>query len=248
MENDEIRLLLSDSELLYKKLKALSEDGYRQFHSRLMPKESVVLGVRAPVLHSLSKRLAACEDTCTLDKYCQAVDGKSYEEILLRGLVTTRINCSEEKRRALLSKYLVSLESWASCDFLVQSMKCVSNDRHGYEKWLNSLFNTQNPYTVRFAVVLSFWYRLDINGEYPKGLLKTYQGITSGADCITSAIAWGLSFLLSDEAAAEETLLLLKGTAFAPPVRRLAIQKSIEARRVPAHIKSELREMRLLLR
>ena len=89
-----------------------SDEGYKDFHSSLVPGISNILGVRVPKLREIAKRAAKGD----YREFIEHVDTQVYEELMLWGMILGYAKLSAEERKKELEKFIPHINNWAICD------------------------------------------------------------------------------------------------------------------------------------
>lgn len=95
----------------------LRDDGYKQFHSKLMPniKDSRIIGVRTPVLKKYAKDFSKDEKAF---EYIDILPHRYYEENNLHGLLLNSLYKDLDEYMDKLEKFLPYIDNWATCDMM----------------------------------------------------------------------------------------------------------------------------------
>ena len=72
---------------IVKRLHQEADESYRLFHSRLLPPDAGVIGVRMPKLHALAKEIAQGDPI----GFLAIAKDRFYEETMLQGLVIGKL-------------------------------------------------------------------------------------------------------------------------------------------------------------
>lgn len=227
------------------RLHELADTGgeYREFNARIVAtvNPTTMLGVRVPRLRALAREVVRSEDR---DAFLTELPHRWYEEYLVHAFV---LNDTHELDRTvdLLDALLPYVDNWCVCDALNPRAFHDVRELHGdlagtllplAQGWMAS----PRTYTRRFGVSVLM---RDLLGEgYDPSQLELAVAADNGEYYVRMMIAWYLAeALVSHEA---DAMAAIASAATNPQVRRMAIQKGIESRRVDATTKEALRRMR----
>ena len=99
-----------------KELKALADEKYREFTSRLIPEidKNLIIGVRVPDLRKFASEFAK---TPAAARFTESLPHKYHEENLLNALLINRYRNFDEAVAAV-DGFLPFVDNWAVCDSL----------------------------------------------------------------------------------------------------------------------------------
>ena len=223
-------------EMIRLRLEALKDQKYREFHSSLLPGTDNVLGVRIPELRKLAKEMVK-EDW---RPYFEEAPNYYYEEDMLRGFLIGYAKMDLNERFERIRQFLPSIHNWAVCDCFCATMKITK--RHMREMWefLQPLFLSDEPYMIRFAVVMALnYYTLP---EYAPYIFDYFNKIENRDYYVQMGIAWAVSIFYIK--LPEMTEQYLKENKLDDFTHNKAIQKICESYRVDSQVKKKLRELR----
>lgn len=172
-----------------KELFSQGEDGYRDFHAKLLCSGLPVIGLRVPFLRKTAKEIAK-EDGIGFLKVC----GKdTYEERMLYGLVAAASPVTYEEFLPYCDYYTEHLaENWAHCDIFSSSVKKVIKGHEGeFFGYLEKYLCSENSWAVRMGLVLMLSNYL--TKEYLKEVVKRADSIRSEHYYVRMAQAWLLA-------------------------------------------------------
>lgn len=154
--NDEIRIRLFEMQDLK----------FRDFNSSLIPgidKERVI-GVRTPVLRSLSAELSKRQD---IGEFLDCLPHEFFEENQLHGFIIERIKGFSDCL-AKLERFLPYIDNWAVCDQC--SPKVFTKHKEELLPYIHKWLGSDKPYTVRYGIGMLMKHYLDdsFEPEYPR--------------------------------------------------------------------------------
>lgn len=221
---------------IQKRLFALQDLGYRDFHSRLLPtlaKEKII-GIRMPVLRKFAKSLTEAEKA----DFVRQLPHSYYEENNLHGLIIIQMKdygmCIEE-----LERFLPYIDNWATCDMLRPKIlrQHLADLSVHIDNWLQS----GKTYTVRLAIgfLLSFYLEDEI---FKAEHLAKVAAIQTDEYYVRMMAAWYFATALAKQY--DATLPYMSKGKMEEWTRRKAIQKAVESYRISPEIKDYLRSLR----
>ena len=213
-----------------------SDEGYKDFHSSLVPGISNILGVRVPKLREIAKRAAKGD----YREFIEHVDTQVYEELMLWGMILGYAKLSAEERKKELEKFIPHINNFAICDCSCATYKFMRDFPKEWMPFIQSYLCSTQEYEIRFAVVclLDFF----INETYIEQVLDLLLQVHHEGYYVKMAVAWAISvcyvkFPKKTESIFEENLL----DDF---THNKSIQKIRESYRVPKESKERLQKMR----
>lgn len=226
---------MNNQEIL-RRLQALAEPEYAQFSAALLPGSRPLLGVRLPALRAMAKELAR-----TPEAALAALTDATFEEQMLRGLVTAYAKGGAGERQARLEALLPHIENWSVCDSTAMTCKFMAAQPEFWLPWLQALARSDREFTARFGLVCL----LDHFTATPQGrraVLQSCGQAACGAPYVRLAVAWAVSVVVVKEPPLG--LEFLRQGGLDEATRNKAIQKSCESRRVTPALRDELRALR----
>lgn len=211
--------------MLRARLAELADPQYRDFVARLVPGETKLLGVRLPALRALARELARkgvwqlpVDDACA-----------GMEELMLRGML---IGYAREielvERLEALAAFVPLINNWSVCDSCCATYSFVRKHREDVWAWLAPYLVAEQEFIARFGVVmLLLHYKQE--AAWAARVAEALPRVPATGYYAQMAVAW----------CACELCLLYPGDmahlpeALRPEVRRLALRKLRESRRVP---------------
>ena len=157
----------------------LDEERYRNGHLRVINAldDVRILGVHIPQLKKLAKELSRMPDAADFISSFEAesVQGTlCFEEKLVWGLMINAIKATEDHKLAFLRTFVPMMDNWAVCDTICCNIKWIQ-DRNALWEFLQPYFDSDREFEVRFAVVMSMIFFLDV---------ESFQKVTARLDSI----------------------------------------------------------------
>lgn len=222
---------------LQKKLFAMQDLSYRDFHSKLMPTidQARIIGIRTPELRKFAKEFAKREEC---ESFLRDLPHTYYEENNLHGFL---LEMEKDYGRLLdkLDAFLPYVDNWATCDMIRPKIlkKHLKEFLPKVQEWLNS----DKVYTIRYGIgmLLSFYLDEEFKPEY----LEWVAQIRSDEYYVNMMIAWYFATALAKQY--ETTLPYIVEKRLDVWTHNKAIQKAIESYRVTEEQKAYLRTLKI---
>ena len=223
-------------ERIRERLFAMQDDGYRAFHSRLIPTvdPALVIGVRTPALRKYAKELAKTPDA---QEFLQCLPHQYYEENNLHGFLIEQLR-DYDQTVAALDRFLPYVDNWATCDLMRPRV---------FQKHLPALIgqipvwlSSGQTYTVRFGIEMLMTFYLD--EAFQQEYLDWVSALRSDEYYVNMMIAWFFATALAKQY--EAALPVLTEHRLSPWVHQKTIQKAVESYRLTAEQKVFLRKLR----
>lgn len=218
------------------RLQALAEKDYAAFSAALVPGCRPMLGVRLPALRKLARELAGDAETSLA-----ALTDNTFEEQMLRGLVTAYAKGSDEVRRARLESLLPHITNWSVCDSTAMTCRFMARAPAFWLPWLQALARRPEEFPARFGLVCL----LDHFTGTPQGRRAVLQSCAEArcpAPYTQLAVAWAVSIVTVKEPALG--LAFLRQDTLDSATHNKAIQKTCESLRADAALRQAARALR----
>lgn len=224
-------------EEIKEKIKELSDEEYRKFHSNLCPGTDNIIGVRVPVLRSFAKQIYNEEDW---EKYLSYNNLEFYEEILLQGMIIGFVKQDIKKVQKYIVDFIPKIDNWAVCDIFCAGLKITIKYQEEMWEFLQNYLKSQKEFELRFSIVMMLDYF--ITEEYIDEVLIKLDTIKNDAYYVKMAVAWAISICYIKFP--KKTLQYLKKNNLDDWTYNKAIQKTIESYRIDKETKDFLRKMK----
>lgn len=222
------------TEILRQQLLSLAEPAYQQFSAALIPGCDNLLGVRLPALRRLAAEIARSDWRAFLDGQEMAWQ----EEIMVRGMVIGKAKMPLSERLERISGFVPLIQNWSVCDSFCVSLTAAKKEQAAFYEFLQPFFQSKDVYAVRFGVVMLLdWF---INDAYIDRVLSLLGNVRHSDYYVVMAVGWAISVAFISYP--EKTLALLAQDTLDSEVRRKAIQKIRESKRVSPADKEMLRQ------
>lgn len=217
-------------------LLAQGNQSYKKFTAKLVPNvdENLIIGVRwTPELRAFTKNFFAGN----FDQFLNSLPHKFYEENLIHAHIISEIKTYAECLREV-KKFLPYVDNWGVCDSIIP--KVFRKYAPEFESEVLTFLQSEQPYTVRFALVMLLKFYLDEN--FSEKYLAAAAQVNSQNYYVQMAAAWFFAESLAKNF--DATLNFLQQKKIPPAVHNKAIQKALESRRIPSLQKNNLRTLK----
>ena len=129
---------------------AQGNESYAAFNQRIVNTKMPVIGVRVPDLRRLARELAPDMSAADISKLL-TVQNKSFDYVLLCGLLITHARLDDQMAIDLTKQYLPCVDSWAHIDVFVEKKR-----RFASEVWWDfalECLQSEAEFTVRYGVI-----------------------------------------------------------------------------------------------
>ena len=221
-----------------KKLKELSDEKYKNFHSNLCQNtKTPILGVRIPVLRQYAKELK--------NKYgigiIEEINEDYYEEIMLKGmLIGLQNKVSYEDIKQQIEKFVPKIDNWAICDTFCAGLKITKKYKNEMLELIQSYLNSKEEFELRFAIVMLLDYYID--DDHINMILDICDKVKHEGYYVKMAVAWTISICLVKYY--DVTKRYLNNCNLDDFTYNKSLQKAIESYRINEKQKNELRKMK----
>lgn len=225
-------------EEIKKKIFELSDEKYKEFHSKLCPGTNNIIGVRVPILRNYAKELfneQAWKETI------KQIDDEYYEEIMLQGMIIGLAK-KEDINNILqyVEDYIPKIDNWAICDVFCAGLKITQKNKKEVWKFIQKYLKSDKEFEIRFAIVIILDYFID--EEHLKMNFEIFDQIQHEGYYVKMAVAWAISICLIKYY--DETIKYLKKARIDNWIYNKAIQKAIESYRISYEKKQNIRKMK----
>ena len=225
-------------EEIKKKIIELSDEKYKEFHSKLCPGTNNIIGVRVPILRKYAKEIF---NEQTWKETIKQIDNEYYEEIMLQGMIIGLAK-KEDINNILqyVEKYVTKIDNWAICDVFCAGLKITQKNKKEVWNFIQKYLKSNQEFEIRFAIVMILDYFID--EEHLKKDFEIFDQIHHEGYYVKMAVAWAISICIIKYY--DETIQYLKETQIDNWTYNKAIQKATESYRISDEKKKELRKMK----
>lgn len=215
-----------------------SDEGYRAFHSRLVPRINNIIGLRGPKAKAIAKKYAGTPEG---EAFLKALPHTYYDENLVHGYMLGFLNEATEDLKKRVIDFLPYVDNWAVCDSMVCGLKRLFKEPYAVWDFVLSCLKSEKAYTVRFGIVSMLSYY--INEDFIDIVIKENSKIKSEEYYVKMAVAWLFSVCLVKEY--EKTIPVIENRLLDKWTHNKAIQKSIESYRITDERKQYLKSLKI---
>ena len=222
---------------IQRRLFALQDEGYRDFHAALMPTvdKGLVIGVRSPALRALAKELKGTELAAA---FMDELPHRYYEENNLHAALIGHIR-DFEPCLAAVERFLPWVDNWATCDMM--NPKALAKDKAALLERIRLWLQSSHTYTVRFGMemLMNHFLEEDFREEY----LALVASVQSEEYYIRMMQAWYFATALAKQY--EAAVKVLEQRKLGTWVHNKTIQKARESFRVGEEEKIYLKSLKV---
>lgn len=144
----------------------LRDERYRDGHLRILNAlpQRRVLGMHIPDMKQLARNLCRQGNSDEIIRNFEQEPGEnlSYEEIIIWGYLINLQKCTLDERLEMLSRFIPVIDCWAVCDCWCCNAKWIAKaDKERIWAFLQTCFDSDKEFEVRFAVIVSMLYFLN---------------------------------------------------------------------------------------
>ena len=203
---------------------AQGNESYAAFNKRIVNTKMPVIGVRIPDLRRLARELAPDMSAADISKLLTAKN-KSFDYVLLCGLLITHARLDEQTAINLTKQYLPLVDSWAHIDIFVEKKR-----RFAGKMWWDfalECLRSEAELTVRYGVISLMTNFLD--ESHIDQVFAALRNVTHDGYYVKMALAW--LYATAAVQFFELTLAELENGRIDTWTRNKAYQKMRESRR-----------------
>lgn len=222
---------------IQKELFEMQDEGYRAFHSKLIPNIAPerIIGVRTPQLRSYAKQFAKRQEAAV---FLQQLPHTYYEENNLHAFLIEQIK-DYDACVASWNRFLPYVDNWATCDMPMPKVfkKHLPELLRQIRQWMDS----GETYTVRFGIGMLMRLYLEpetFSPEYPVWVSQVH----SDEYYVNMMVAWYFSTALAKQW--ESVIPYIEERRLSQWCHNKSIQKAVESNRITPEQKDYLRGLR----
>ena len=172
---------------LMRQLETLAQgnETYAAFNKRIVNTKMPVIGVRVPDLRRLARELAPDMSAADISKLL-TVQNKSFDYVLLCGLLITYARLDDQAAIDLTKQYLPRVDSWAHIDVFIEKKR-----RFAGEIWWSfalECLQSEAEFTVRYGIVSLMTNFLD--EVHIDQVFAALRGIKHDGYYVKMGLAW----------------------------------------------------------
>ncbi|MEY8002005.1 DNA alkylation repair protein [Clostridium sp. Mt-5] len=214
----------------------LADEKYKEFHTKLSPTDSNIVGVRMPVLRKIAKEIARGD----WREYLKTAENEYYEEIMIQGMVIGYIKVDVEERLKLIEKFVPKIDGWGICDSFCNGLKFIKSNRERVWNFIQPYLRSNHEFYIRFGVVVLLDFYID--EVYVNSVLDALDKIKYDGYYVKMAVAWALSTCYIKFP--ENTMAYLKNNSLDDFTYNKSLQKITESLRIDNKTKLVIKNMK----
>lgn len=207
---------------------------YKQFMERLVTTEYEIIGIRVPILRAMVKQMIKDgswkEELLTAPQY--------HEDVLIHSFIIAEAPMKVEERLQRLESFFSYMDNWQVVDGLCSSLKEAKKHQQQYWHWLLSLRQSEEPYVIRFVIVMYLTYFLQ--DDYLQEVLAYFEKVDHDHYYVKMAVAWAISIAFVKHE--QQVTRFLHVTMLDTWTFNKALQKIIESKKISNEQKHMVRE------
>ena len=220
-----------------KELFDMQDEGYRAFHSKLIPNidPARIIGVRTPQLRSYAKQFGKRPEAAV---FLQQLPHTYYEENNLHAFLIEQIK-DYDTCVAQWNCFLPYVDNWATCD--MPSPKVFKKHLQELLPQIRTWMDSGETYTVRFGIGMLM--RLYLEPEtFSTEYLQWVADVRSEEYYVNMMVAWYFATALAKQW--EAVIPYIEERRLSQWCHNKSIQKAVESNRITPEQKNYLRGLR----
>lgn len=228
---------MSNLEKLREKLFSLSDAGYKDFHTSLIPnvEQEKIIGIRVPVLRRFAADFA--KDPYS-SEFLHELPHYYYEENNLHGMLIDKISDYDEAVSEL-DRFLPYVDNWATCDMMKQKTFAKNRSRliSDIDRWISSDF----VFEIRYGIKMLMDFYLGEN--YKREYSERVSMVKNDDYYVKMMAAWYFATALAKNY--DEVLPYFENRSLPKWTHNKAISKANESYRLTREQKEYLKNFRI---
>ncbi len=220
-----------------KRLMTLSEPEYKAFALKLLPKGTVMYGVRLPLIKKIAKNAAKEQSLDFLDE----ADSGIFEEKMFCAFVIGYAKLPIQEKLVLISRFIPRIDNWSICDSFCAALHIKNSEEEAVFEFLQPFLKSSEEFPARFGIVMLLDYF--VKDENIDRVLKLIKDVKCGDYYAQMAAAWAISVCMA--CFPEKTIRLFEERALCTFVHNKAIQKTCESRRINIGTKKYIKTLKI---
>lgn len=213
------------------------DEGYAAFQRKLLPGVENIVGVRMPLIRGYVKQALK---NGRWKSWPEPDADAPYEEMIIRGLILAQADMPFDEHTRAMEAFLPRIDNWGVCDGVCSACRFRRDDRERGYRWLMHLLESDEEFTVRFALVC-LCDHFAREREWTARVLEAARLASCGENYYARvALVWLLAETASADAGA--VMDFLRGE-IDPFVRSRAVRKIKESCKISAADKTAFDDM-----
>lgn len=130
-------------------LQKWADPSYKEFHQKLVPGLTTMMGVRMPRLREIAKTAAKGDWKEIWDQLRE----ECYEELMIKGMLIGYGKFSRREQTEYLKVFIPQINNWAICDCCCSTWKFMKKDQAYWLDFLYPYLFSNQEYQIRFGLV-----------------------------------------------------------------------------------------------
>ena len=130
-------------------LQKWADPSYKEFHQKLVPGLTTMMGVRMPRLREIAKTAAKGDWKEIWDQLRE----ECYEELMIKGMLIGYGKLSRREQTEYLKVFIPQINNWAICDCCCSTWKFMKKDQAYWFDFLYPYLFSNQEYQIRFGLV-----------------------------------------------------------------------------------------------
>ena len=164
---------------------AQGNESYAAFNKRIVNTKMPVIGVRVPDLRRLARESAPNMSAADISKLL-TVQNKSFDYVLLCGLLITHAWLDDQTAIDLTKQYLPHVDSWAHIDIFVEKKRRFAGEM--WQDFALECLRSEAEFTVRYGIISLMTNFLD--EVHIDQVFAALRGIKHDGYYVRMALAW----------------------------------------------------------
>lgn len=220
----------------------LADPGNAAFTARLVPTidPATIHGARLPALRAYAKESWRKRPE-EVHAFLTVLPHASYDENMLHGILISQMK-DPDTFLAQADRFLPHVDNWAVCDSM--SARPLRRDLPRLEAEARRWLASERVYTCRFGI--GVFMEFFLGDAFRPEFIELVAGVRSSEYYLEMMVAWYLATAVTKQPTSALPWILDDELArqLSVSVQRKAIQKCLEARRIPQRTKELLRTRR----
>lgn len=218
-----------------KELYSLSDEKYRNFHSKIIKDNKNLIGIRTPILKNIAKEISRGD----YNNFIKNMKHNTYEEKIIHGLIIGYIKTDFDTVITYLDEFIKYIDNWAINDIVAANLKIFNKNQNKGFKVIEKYLKMGDFYT-RFGLVLLLDYY--INDSYIDKVLDIAFNMKDDKYYVNMANSWLISICYIKYP--DKTLKYLKNSKLDKFTHNKAISKICDSYKVSKKEKIEIKKLR----
>lgn len=207
-------------------LKPYIDIEYRKFTQKLLPAETVLLGIRLPILRRIAKQVI--KENADIDHFLAKLTIETFEERMLYGFIIALMPEPYAIKRKRIKIFLPRIDNWSLCDSFCATLKWTPADKIKVMTDICRWLKSDNEYCVRVGVVMLLDHYIE--SEWIEKCLDLFDQVQHKGYYAQMAVAWAISVCFIKFP--KQTSKFLEQNKLSDWTQNKAIQKICESYRV----------------